>query len=129
MSSHSESLIVFRVHQRLCTIIFNSRLLLSELLRRPSAFLVDHPEIVREGFGNLFERDPFDFRDSNVLFLSVTRAVSIYIELLSTNYSSESDNSFESAETMSAQAKKTGKTKKDDVHPMITLIIRMIILH
>jgi hypothetical protein len=120
MSSHSK---VFnsltRVHQRALHelyLIHNS--LLSELSEETSAFLVDHPEIVREEFGTLFERDPFDFRDSNVLFYCpITRAVSdIHSSTPPPDYSSESDNSFGSAETMSAQAKKKQvKTKKDDI--------------
>ena len=109
MSSHSK---VFNslsiVHQRTLHelyLIHNN--LLTGLSEDSSAFLVEHPEIVREELGTLFDRDPFDFRDSNVLFYClITRAVSeIQPGTPPPDYSSESDNSFGSATTMSAQPK------------------------
>jgi hypothetical protein len=66
--------------------------------------------------GSLFERDPFDFRDSNVLFhCPVTRTVSdVQPSTPPPTYSSDSDNSFGSVETMSSQSKKKqNKTKKN----------------
>ena len=121
MSTHSK---VFNslsiVHQRTLHelyLIHNN--LLTELSEDSSAFLVEHPEIVREELGTLFERDPFDFRDSNVLFhCPITRAVSeIQPGTPPPNYNSDSDNSFGSATTMSAQPKdKQIKNRNDDIN-------------
>ena len=119
MSTHSK---VFNslssVHQRTLHelhLIHNN--LLTGLSEDSSAFLVEHPEIVREELGILFERDPFDFRDSNVLFhCPVTRTVSeIQPSTSPPNYNSDSDNSFGSVVTMSSlPKKKQDKTKKNE---------------
>jgi hypothetical protein len=106
-----------RVHQRALHELYLTRhSLLDKLSEETFAFLAEHPEIVREEFGILFDRDPFDFRDSNVLFnCPIDRAVS---EILSKtpppDYSSDSDNWFLTVEEMSSSEskKKQNKSKK-----------------
>jgi hypothetical protein len=86
--------------------------LLEALSEETSNFLAEHPDIVREEFGIPFERDPFDFRDSNVLFYCpINRIVSnIQPSTPSPSYSSDSDSSLD---TVTMVADNLSKTKKN----------------
>jgi hypothetical protein len=81
---------------------------LDKLSDESAAFLAEHPEIVREEFGTLFDRDPFDFSDNTSLYycpidhsLAVTRS-----NTPPPDYSSESD------EMSSSDVKKPKKSAK-----------------
>ena len=120
MSTHSKTFNnLTPVHQRSLHELYLTRhSVLPELSEETKNFLVDNPEIVREEFGSLFERDPFDFRDSNVLFYCpITRAVSdIQSSTPPPGYSSDSEDSAENVEEMASSdsKRKQKKTKKNE---------------
>jgi hypothetical protein len=88
--------------------------LLEALSDETSEFLAEHPDIVREEFGTLFEREPFDFSDSNVLFYCPIDRIVPVIQPSTPplSYSSDSETSLDTVTMATVNSSKKSKNAK-----------------